>query len=100
MGVRSPKLSESMRHMLKNRDGNAVRLIRSFHTRVRPVARRFPFASREFSAYHRAMPTVLRVGPYRFFFYAGDRAELPHVHIELDDANAKFWLHPVRAPRS
>lgn len=31
------------------------------------------------------MPTVLRSGPYRFFFYAGDRDEPPHVHIERDD---------------
>jgi hypothetical protein len=46
------------------------------------------------------MPTVLRVGPYRFFFYAGDRAEPPHVHIERDDATAKFWLQPVRLARS
>jgi hypothetical protein len=28
------------------------------------------------------MPTVLRIGPYRFFFYAGDRDEPPHVHVE------------------
>ncbi len=31
------------------------------------------------------MPTVLRTGPYRFFFYAGDRDEAPHVHVERDD---------------
>lgn len=42
------------------------------------------------------MPTVLRVGPYRFFFYAGDRNEPPHVHIERDDNVAKFWLAPPR----
>lgn len=42
------------------------------------------------------MPTVLRVGPYRFFFYAGDRDEPPHVHIERDNHVAKFWLDPVR----
>lgn len=42
------------------------------------------------------MPTVLRVGPYRFFFYAGDRDEPPHVHIEQDDNLAKFWLDPIR----
>ena len=42
------------------------------------------------------MPTVLRVGPYRFFFYAGDRDEPPHVHIERDDKLAKFWLDPFR----
>jgi hypothetical protein len=42
------------------------------------------------------MPTVLRTGPYRFFFYAGDRDEPPHVHIEWDDKLAKFWLDPIR----
>ena len=42
------------------------------------------------------MPTVLRVGPYRFFFYAGDRQEPPHVHVERDDHAAKFWLDEVR----
>lgn len=41
------------------------------------------------------MPTSLRVGPYRFFFYAGDRGEPPHTHIERDDLEAKFWLQPV-----
>jgi hypothetical protein len=43
------------------------------------------------------MPTVLRVGPFRFFFYAGDGAEPPHVHVERDDSEAKFWLDPVRS---
>ena len=42
------------------------------------------------------MPTVLRAGPYRFFFYAGDRDEPPHVHVEHDDKVAKFWLDPIR----
>jgi hypothetical protein len=42
------------------------------------------------------MPTVLRVGPYRFFFYAGDRDEPPHIHVERDEQIAKFWLAPVR----
>jgi len=46
------------------------------------------------------MPTVLRSGPYRFYFYAGDQAEPPHVHVERDDAEAKFWLDPVRLERS
>jgi hypothetical protein len=46
------------------------------------------------------MPTVLRVGPYRFFFYAGDGGEPPHVHVERDDCEAKFWLDPVRLERS
>jgi len=42
------------------------------------------------------MPTILRTGPYRFFFYATDRDEPPHVHVERDDKLAKFWLNPVR----
>jgi hypothetical protein len=42
------------------------------------------------------MPTSLRIGPYRFFFYAGDRNEPPHTHLQRDDAEAKFWLSPVR----
>jgi hypothetical protein len=46
------------------------------------------------------MPTVDRLGPYRFFFYAGDRNEPPHVHIERESHTAKFWLDPVRLQRS
>ncbi len=46
------------------------------------------------------MPTVLRVGPYRFFFYAGDLDEPPHVHVERDDNIAKFWLDPARLSSS
>ncbi len=46
------------------------------------------------------MPTVLRIGPYRFFFYAGDRDEPPHVHVERDNNLAKFWLDPVKIQTS
>ncbi len=46
------------------------------------------------------MPTVLRIGPYRFFFYAGDGGEPPHVHIERDEKIAKVWLDPVRLQMS
>ena len=46
------------------------------------------------------MPTVLRIGPFRFFFYAGDRDEPPHMHIERDRNTAKFWLEPVRLQNS
>ena len=41
------------------------------------------------------MPTVLRAGPYRFFYYAGDGQEPAHVHIERDTKVAKYWLNPV-----
>lgn len=46
------------------------------------------------------MPTVLRKGPYRFFFYAGDRDEPRHVHIERDEKIAKIWLDPMRLQSS
>jgi hypothetical protein len=42
------------------------------------------------------MPTLLTVCPYRFFCYAGDRDEPPHIHIERDQDEAKFWLSPAR----
>jgi hypothetical protein len=38
------------------------------------------------------MPTVLRSGPYRFFFYSADREEPRHVHVARGEARAKFWL--------
>lgn len=46
------------------------------------------------------MPTVLREGPYRFFFYSSDSAEPPHVHVQRDEVIAKFWLKPVRYDHS
>lgn len=46
------------------------------------------------------MPTVITVGPYRFFFFAGDRHEPAHIHVERDDKVAKFWLKPVRLQSS
>lgn len=41
------------------------------------------------------MPSVLRVGPYRFFFFMSDRPEPPHIHVRRDEKNAKYWLEPV-----
>lgn len=46
------------------------------------------------------MPTVLRIGPYRFFFFASDRDEPLHIHVEREDKSAKFWLDPVRLQSS
>ncbi len=42
------------------------------------------------------MPVVLRVGPYEFFFWSNERQEPPHIHVERDEDEAKFWLGPVR----
>jgi hypothetical protein len=41
------------------------------------------------------MPTVLRIGPYRFFFVSLDYSEPPHIHVRREDKVAKFWLDPV-----
>jgi hypothetical protein len=42
------------------------------------------------------MPTVLRIGPYRFFFYSNGNSEPAHVHVRSGEKEAKFWLSPVR----
>ena len=44
----------------------------------------------------KSLPSVLRVGPYRFFFYSPDGAEPIHIHGARDSRAAKFWLEPVR----
>jgi hypothetical protein len=37
----------------------------------------------------------MRIGLYRFHFYSREGNEPPHIHVERDDLEAKFWLHPV-----
>lgn len=41
------------------------------------------------------MPTILRIGPYRFFFYSNENDEPAHIHVQRGRALAKFWLRPV-----
>ena len=41
------------------------------------------------------MPTVLRVGRHRFFFFSREDYEPPHIHVESAENAAKFWLRPV-----
>jgi len=36
------------------------------------------------------MPTALRSGSYRLFFYSSDAEEPPHVHVGRDENTAKF----------
>lgn len=40
------------------------------------------------------MPTALRTGPYRFYFYSYDCGEPRHMHVDRDDLSAKVWLDP------
>ncbi len=42
------------------------------------------------------MPTVLEIGPYRFFFFSNENREPPHVHVKAGKNEAKFWLDPVQ----
>lgn len=46
------------------------------------------------------MPTILRSGPYRVYFFSHELAEPPHVHVDRDDHSAKFWLEPVALARN
>jgi len=46
------------------------------------------------------MPTVLRTGPYRFYFYSHEPNEPPHIHIDRDNLSAKFWLEPMGLARN
>jgi hypothetical protein len=41
------------------------------------------------------VPTVLRSGPYRFFFFGNEGTEQAHIHVQRDRSVAKFWLGPV-----
>ncbi len=46
------------------------------------------------------MPTVLRIGRYRFFFFSNEGNEPAHVHVESGDQYAKFWVDPVKLAKS
>ena len=41
------------------------------------------------------MPTVARIGPYRFYFYSSNGIEPKHIHVEREEKTAKYWLKPV-----
>jgi hypothetical protein len=41
------------------------------------------------------MPTVLRVGRYRLYFFSNEGQEPPHIHVKAGGDQAKFWLDPI-----
>lgn len=41
------------------------------------------------------MPTILRIGPYRFFFFSEESGEPVHVHVIREQTQAKFWVCPT-----
>jgi hypothetical protein len=46
------------------------------------------------------MPTILRIGKHRFFFFSNEGTEPPHIHVETAGKYAKFWLSPVSLART
>ena len=46
------------------------------------------------------MPTVLRIGHFRFHFYSDEYNEPPHIHIATPEGECKFWLDPIRLARN
>lgn len=46
------------------------------------------------------MPTVLRIGAYRLYFFSHDTSEPPHIHIDRERFSAKFWLKPVELAKN
>ena len=46
------------------------------------------------------MPTILRIGPYRFYFYSHESSEPSHIHVDRDNLSAKFLLQPVQLARN
>jgi hypothetical protein len=41
------------------------------------------------------VPTILRHGRWRLFFYSNEGSEPAHVHVESGDGTARFWPLPV-----
>lgn len=42
------------------------------------------------------MPTIFRVGRYRFHFFSNEGEEPPHIHVKAGEDQAKFWLEPIQ----
>jgi len=50
--------------------------------------------------YAHQMPTVLRVGGFRFHFFSDEGSEPPHIHVRCAEGECKFWLDPVALARN
>jgi hypothetical protein len=46
------------------------------------------------------VPTLLRIGAFRFYFYSHEPNEPPHVHIDRGDATIKIWLDSLDVARN
>ena len=46
------------------------------------------------------MPTVMRIGPFRLYFYSHEPNEPLHIHVDRGEATMKLWLAPVEIAKS
>jgi hypothetical protein len=46
------------------------------------------------------MPTVMRIGAFRFYFFSHEPNEPPHIHIDRGEATIKVWLEEVEVAKS
>ncbi|MDD3695939.1 MAG: DUF4160 domain-containing protein [Lentisphaeria bacterium] len=46
------------------------------------------------------MPTILRIGGYRFYWYSKEECEPIHIHVRHENRRAKFWLSPLSVARN
>jgi hypothetical protein len=46
------------------------------------------------------MPTVFRIGSFRFHFYSDEGNEPAHIHVRGADGECKFWLSPISLARN
>ena len=46
------------------------------------------------------MPTVLRIGAFRLYFFSHEPNERPHIHIDRGEATIKVWLDSVEVAKS
>ena len=46
------------------------------------------------------MPSVLRIGAFRFYFFSHEPNEPPHIHIDRGSATIKVWLESLEVAKS
>ena len=46
------------------------------------------------------MPTIFRIGAFRFYFYSHEPNGSPHIHIDRGDATMKVWLDMLEVAKS
>lgn len=46
------------------------------------------------------MPTVMRIGAFRLYFYSHEPNEPPHIHVDKGTATIKIWLEPIKVAKS